>query len=442
MRRRRLLALSGTLLAGALAGCSAPTPDRAPDRPEPGVEPNLADETVEKLVADANTFSTALFGRLAAEAPEENAIASPLSVSITLSMALAGVRGETRSEMRSALRHSLEGDRLHAAYNALQRELADRRALDPDSLSADYDADDEPLPFDLSIVNAVWGQAGFPFEDEYLDRLSDHYGGGLRELDFRADPNGARTRINDWVAEQTGDRIEELLPRGSIDTLTRLVLTNAVYFRANWQYPFEASDTEPRSFTAIDGTETAVPMMERHEELPAATVDGVEGVELPYVGGEVSMLLVLPPAGEFRDFEADLDAATLTRIVDELEPSPGTVALPRFEFGSGTALRPILEALGMEAAFDPAAADFSGMADLDATDEDLYVDDVYHDATVTVEETGTEAAAATGAVLDFTSAPPTEFEFVADRPFLFAIRDRPTGAVLFLGRVVDAGAAQ
>ncbi|MDZ7850432.1 MAG: serpin family protein [Halodesulfurarchaeum sp.] len=441
MHRRRLLALSGALLAGALAGCSAPAPRSMDRSPGPRAEPDVEADTLDSLVADANTFSTALYHETTADSPTENAIVSPLSVTTTLAMAFAGAGGETRSQMREALEYSLNDESLHPAFNALQRELNDR-AAEIEDLPSGYEAGDDPVPFELSLVNAVWGQSGFPFEEAYLEVLADHYGGGLREVDYRADPERVRRTINDWVAGQTAGRIDELLPQGTLDTLTRLVLTNAVYFKANWHEPFDPEDTRQAPFRPLQGSPTEVPMMTTTDPAPYAAVDGTQAVELPYLGGDVSMLVLLPPPGEFESVEARLDSVLYSTVAEALEPREGSIAIPKFEFGAGYKLKPALETLGMPEAFDPQAADFSGMADIEGTGERLFIDDVYHDTYIGVDETGTEAAAATGAVIGYTSAPADPFEFVADRPFLFAIRDRPTGAILFLGRVVDAGAAQ
>lgn len=443
MHRRRLLALSGALIAGALAGCSAPIPRPASESGSPDVVPDVEATTLETLVTDANTFSLDLYREATGDSPAENSLVSPLSVTTTLAMAYAGARGETRSQMRDALRYSLEEARLHPAFNALQRELNDRsEAIDTEELPEHFDPDDDPVPFELSLVNAVWGQTGFPFEEAYLEVLADHYGGGLTEVEYRSDPEGARETINDWVAAQTEDRIDELLPAGALDSLTRLVLTNAVYFQANWQEPFDPEDTESAPFTPLSGSAVDVPMMHTQTHLPYAEIEGAKAIELPYLGGDVSMVFILPETGHFEAFETTLDMETLSSIVTSLDRNEGTVAIPKFEFGTGMQLKQALETLGMTAAFDRQVADFSGMADLEATDERLFVDDVYHDTYIAVDETGTEAAAATGAVIGYTSAPQEQFEFVANRPFLFAIRDRPTGAVLFLGRVVDAGEAQ
>jgi serpin B len=476
MNRRRLLALTAALTAGGLAGCAsdADGPGGGNDTPtdsDPGIlgdsptptsgdstntdsgtdpgtptqtiaDPDIEDGTLAELVARTNTLAFDLYDQ-STSGSDENVLASPVSVTTALAMTYAGARGETRTQMREALDYTLDDEALHDAFAALQRELNERGGeIDPEDLPSNYDPGDDPVPFQLSLVNALWGQSGFPFRDEYLSLVESHYGGGLREVDYEADPEAARTEINDWVADRTEERITDLLPEGSIKQRTRLVLTNAIYFLANWQHPFQTAATEEEAFTALDGSTTDVPMMSQEVSLPYAEVDGAKAIDLPYVGEDVSMLVVLPPEDEFEAYESSLDREGLAALVDALETREGTVALPRFEFDSTFALKDALEELGMPVAFDENRADFSGMAHLDRAGGNLYLSDVYHETYVTVDEEGTEAAAATGVVVDFESAPANPFEFAADRPFLFAIRDRPTGVVLFLGRVVDAGAAQ
>ena len=436
MHRRRVLALSTALAAGALAGCTGGSPDEDDDAPAAaGPAPDVDDEQLRELVRGTNGFAFDLYRELLDEGG--NVFASPVSVSVALAMAYAGARGETRTQMREALRYRLDDENLHEAFAQLQDELDERGEDVAVDTGGGYDEDDEPVPFELSVVNAAWGQEGYPFEQSYLDVLDRHYGGGLREVDYATDAESAREAINDWVADETGDRVKELLPEGALDALTRLVLVNAVYFTANWKHPFSESLTDHEPFTALDGSDHEVPMMRENRSWRYAEVDGAQAVELPYVGGEASMLAVLPPEGEFETYERSFDGETLAAIVDELDEREGTVRLPRFEFAAEFQLKAALRSLGMVDAFDEQKADFGDMARLDETGENLLIDDVYHDAYVAVDEEGTEAAAATGVVVRKSSAPADPFEFVADRPFLFAIRDRPTDAVLFLGRVVD-----
>ncbi len=446
MQRRRLLAVSGALLAGAVAGCTesdseGPTGDGEPNDPDPVGDrapattlAALDDDQLQELVGETNGFAVDLHRRLLADRADENLFSSPISASIALGMTYAGARGDTREQMRSALRYTV--DDLHKTMGELQRRL-DERGVSEDEADGGDDGDEEgDTPFQLSIANSVWGQQGYPFAEGYRTTLAQQYGAELTEADFRADPDGERGRINDWVAEETEGTIEELLPPGSIDDLTRLVLVNAIYFLANWEQSFPEDRTEQATFTALDGTDHEVPLMGLEQGWPYVEREGTRAVELPYVGGDAAMLVVLPPEGEFETYEQEFDGDDLAELVDGLEMQEGTVRLPRFEFDTSVQLSDPLAELGMPDAFDQARADFTGMAE-SREGERLYLTEAYHDAAVAVDENGTEAAAATGAVIGDTAVPADPFEFVADRPFLFAIRDRPTGAVLFLGRVVD-----
>ncbi|WP_053948920.1 serpin family protein [Halolamina sediminis] len=445
MDRRRYLSVASALVAGALAGCTAPaTPqvDISADAPStPALQPNVDDDALDELVTGTNTFALDLFDELRTADDAENLLVSPISATIALAMTYAGASGTTREQMRASLGYSVADQQLHAAFNELQRTLSGRdEDLGGEDLPSDYDDGDDPVPFQLSLVNAIWGQEGVPFRDEYRTTLENHYGGGLNQVDFVENPDGVREAINAWIADQTDHRIEALLPADSITSETVLVLTNAISFIANWRHPFDEGQTESAEFTALDGSTSTVQMMSQDVQVPAATVDGAQAVELPYIGGTTGMLVVVPPAGEFTAYERTFDGKRLGRIVDALQPQRGYVNLPRFEFDSEFKLEKSLEALAMTDAFDPGAADFSRMADLSETGGNLFVDQVYHDTSISVDEQGTEAAAATGSVANLVSLPPTLLD--ANRPFLFVIRDRATGAVLFMGHVVDASAAQ
>ena len=443
MDRRDVLAASGALLAAALAGCTGqgqesgthntatepPTDEPSEmhtDEP-PGEDISVDDTRLAHLAADNAAFALDLHQQLAVD-EGGNQFFSPYSISAALAMTYAGARGETREQIRETLRYTL-GEDVHPALADMQAALETRETAGREELDA----------FKLRIANAAWGREGFDFDEEYLELLSAHYGAGLHRADFAGDPNGERERINQWVADRTEDRIDDLLPEGAINQLTALVLVNAIYFVANWYNEFDPEDTEPGTFTALDGTESTVPFMHQQFKAQYASVDGVEAIELPYIGGEVSMVLLLPPEGEFEQFEQDLDADWLFEAFDDLGRANGEISLPKFEFETEIQLSEALSTLGMPDAFT-AAADLTGMVGDDR--EDLYVDEVYHDAFVSIDEEGTEATAATAVVVSLTSMPSRSFELTFDRPFLFCIRDRPTNAILFLGRVVDAGQAQ
>ncbi|MCO8256082.1 serpin family protein [Haladaptatus sp. AB618] len=443
--RRQTLALANALAAGALLpGClgsfsmEKPNPKgglmtETPEKTVTGTEnPNPAstDEKAIRTLARGNTaFGLDLLASLAGDSPGENQFFSPYSVSVALAMTYAGARGETRTEMHDTLLFPLDGDSLHAAFGKTDDEIestAERSTADSD----------EGTPFQLTTANAVWGQDGYPWRDEFLDTLLTYYGAGLHICDFEHDADGARDVINNWAAERTADKITDLLPEGSLDAMTRLVLTDAIYFKATWDETFSEKRTERKPFTTLDGTEVMVPMMSQSSSFPYATVDGHQLIELPYVGGEVGMVVVLPKEDTFEEFTDSLDADGLTTMVDELEPEHGSISLPKFGVESSFELGTTLASLGMERAFS-SNADFGGMANLEKTGEDLRIGDVFHESYIDVGEKGTEAAAATAVKVVATGAPANPFEMTIDRPFLFLIRHKPTDTTLFLGRVVS-----
>ncbi|ELY60151.1 serine protease inhibitor family protein [Natronococcus amylolyticus DSM 10524] len=429
LSRRRLATVSGAALAsGALwrrfgrDNASSPTVEPAPGV---GAATDHDGDALERAVEGNVEFGLALLDRLADANPDENLLVSPASVGFALGMTDAGARGETAEEIAEALRFPDDREALRSAHQQLQYELNER---------ADAATDGE---FELAVANGVWGLEGYPYRESYLETLEDRYGAELRTADFGGDPEGAREKINGWVAERTNERIDELFPDGSFDDQTRLVLANAVYLLADWHHQFEESDTREEEFTLLDGETAEVPLMRQTETFPYAEVDGHRVVELPYVGEEIGMLVVLPPEDEFEQFEDEIDAESLATLAEALEEREGEVVLPRFEFDAGFGLTDVLAELGIERAFDPDRANFDGMVPLEEIDGNLFVGDVRHEAFVAVDEEGTEAAAATGVEMEADSAPAVDFRMVVDRPFLFLIRDRETDATLFLGRVVD-----
>lgn len=459
MDRRDVLALSGALTVAALAGCVGDESDDATgdsgddstddsgddstgegsqsngngdsdgdpnDEPgdEPTGDPDVDDERLAELAAGNAAFALDLHEYIADEQGGTQFF-SPYSISAALAMTFAGARGEAREQMRDTLRYTLDED-VHPAFADLEAAL-DARTVTEDPLEGE-----EVDAFQLQVANQLWGSEEYPFDDEYLTLVEEYYGAGLNDADFAGDSEGERERINQWVADATEDRIEDLLPPNSLSPATVLVLTNAIYFMASWAQEFDPADTEDGTFTALDGSASTVPFMHQNIRTGYADLPRAEAVELPYVGEEVSMVLILPDEGEFEAFERDLDAGLLFGIFEELGDGQGDLAMPQFEIETEVQLREALSALGMPDAFGP-DANFGGMVDGGGGPG---IDEVYHDAVVTVDEQGTEAAAATAVVMD-QSAPPQWGELRFDRPFLFCIRDRPTDAVLFLGRVVD-----
>jgi serpin B len=379
---------------------------------------------VSEVVAGNTAFALDLYQVLRQQ--EGNLFYSPHSLSLALAMTYAGARGETEAQMAEVMHYTLSQARLHPAFAALAEALASR---------GQGAAGREGEGFRLNVANALWGQEGYAFLDSFLEVVDRAYGAGLRRVDFVGAPEEARLTINDWVAKETEDRITDLIPQGVIDAMTRLVLTNAIYFNAAWAEPFEEGMTRDGPFYLLDGRQVSVPMMRQTTSLGYAREQGYQVVELPYDGHQLSMVILLPDAGELEAFEASLDAPVLEASLDALSYQSVALAMPRFEFSAKFRLEETLAALGMVDAFSD-AADFSGMTG----NRELFLSAVLHQAFVSVDEAGTEAAAATAVVAKLTAAPVEPVEVTVDRPFLFLIRDLETGAVLFLGRVVDPSA--
>jgi serpin B len=341
-------------------------------------------------------------------------------------MARTGAAGATGDEIDAVLHAELAGD-VAVALGSLDAELAQRPGTFPAP-------DGEDRAVELSFANALWPQRGFPFLDAFLEGLGTRFGAGLHVVDYVEDHEGARRAINGWVDDETAGRIPELVPDGVLTTTTRLVLTNALYLNAPWAHPFDPGATSPVPFHRLDGTTTPVPTMHLGADLAYAAGDGWQAVELPYLGDELAMVVVVPDAGGFDAVEADLDPVLVDAVAAALEPRAVDLALPAWEQRTQASLEDPLVALGMPTAFSD-GADFSAMSP-----EPLAITDVVHEVFVAVDEAGTEAAAATAVVVGETAAPAEPVELVIDRPFLYWIVDRTTGALLFLGRVVEPDA--
>lgn len=385
-------------------------------------EAELAD-----LVSGNSTFAFDLYRTLAAT--DGNLFYSPYSISMAIAMTYAGAKGETERQMADTLRFLLPQNSLHSTFYDLDRELASR--------GKSLGLEGGEKAFRLNIANAVWGQEDHGFLEEFLNVLSESYGTGVRPVDFRASPGEARVTINEWVSESTEGRITDLLPPEIINELSRMVLTNAIYFNARWQHVFGKHRTRPGPFHLLDGSSIDVPMMNTTDGFGYARGDGYQVVDLPYRGGELSMTLMLPAKGRFKEFEQGLDAALVKRIIEGIKERQVDLTMPRFEFESQFRLSKTLERMGMVNAFDPGTADFSGMDGRSCPGLCLFIRDVVHKAFVSVDEEGTEAAAATGISVQQQSKKPEPIEVTVDRPFIFMIRDRGTDAILFVGRVEE-----
>jgi serpin B len=387
--------------------------------------PSVAAEVLDELAAGNAAFAFDLYQALE-KGEGENLFYSPYSISLALAMTYAGARGDTAGQMADTLHFSLSPDQLHSAFNALDLLLASR---------SETPVMEGAVPFQLNIANALWGQVDYDFQSEFLDLLAKNYGAGLRLLDFANNPENSRLTINDWVSKQTEEKIQDLIPAGGITDLTRLVLSNAIYFNAGWLLPFEESQTGDADFTLLDGNQVTVPMMSFAEakQFKYGAGDGFQVVELPYQGGQMGMFILIPDEGQFKGVEASLTGEQMLEILAGLQFRTMLLRMPKFEFDSDLSLVDTLEALGMTDAVTAGAADFSGM---DGTQR-LYISDVFHKAFVAVDENGTEAAAATAVVIGLESIVVPELEVEIDRPFIFGIRDFESNAILFMGRVTN-----
>jgi serpin B len=430
----RVLAGLAIATAATAGGCAGEKDDPAPVAAVSEARSTLSREVAppvapadRQALADGNAaFALALYEQVEAEHP--NLVFSPASISTALAMAHAGARGETESEMAAALRFTLPQDRLHPAMNELTAALASR---------GEGKRGADGGPFRLRVVNTTWAQADFPLLPGFLDVLGVNYGAGVNLLDFASDPEAGRQAINGWVADQTEQRIKDLLKPGIVTSRTRVVLTNAVYFNAAWEIPFVAERTADRPFTRKDGSLVQVPMMSRGGSLRAGAVPGLaRAVVLPYEDQRLSMLVVLPEVGQLAALESQIGTAGLGAIDAALVERSVSLLLPRFRFETPVELGDALKALGMLQAFDADRANFRGLSN-----QALYITAVVHKAFIAVAEKGTEAAAATAVVFgDPVSAPIEQpFPMLVDRPFLFFLRDA-SGAILFMGRVADPGA--
>jgi len=438
MRRLPALLVALALVAGCSASPASPSasPSAAPSGSAPaagGVELAIA-HGVARLPLSAGAATSAgeavdafgldLYGRLRAQ--PGNLVFSPASVALALSMARAGARGTTAAEMDAVL-HGLASD-AHADWIAsLDQALAARTGTFADRAG-------DPQPVTLRIANGGFAQRGLALEPACLQALAARFGAGVGLVDYIAAPDAARQAINGWVADQTEQRIRDLLAPGSVTDDTRLVLANAIYLKAAWLVPFEPDATADGPFRRADGTAATVRMMHTRGRLRYAAGAGWQAVELPYVGGQLAMLAIVPDS--LAAFEPQLDAPTLASITAALAPREVSLGLPRFGTETRADLNAILAAMGMPSAFSPTAADFSGIT----AQAELFISRVVHQANIDVDERGTEAAAATAVVMDTTALPSDTVTLNVDRPFIFAVRDLETGAVLFLGRIADPSA--
>lgn len=386
--------------------------------------PQVSDADLAAVVEGNTDFALKAFSQFNTN-PDANTVFSPYSITLAVALAAVGAKGTTLSGMEQALSFPLPQEFLNPAFNKLDLLLASKTTGTVHS-----NGSQSPR---LNIVNAVWGQQDFPILPAYLDTLAVNYGAGLRIVDFIHAPEDSRIAINSWVADQTNDKIIDLIPQGAIGDSTRVVLTNAIWFKADWASPFPAERTSNQPFFNRSGSSSSVPFMHQTVTLPYTRSSGCQAVDIPYVDGNLSMLVIMPDPGTFDAFVSSVTPTTLNDITSNLTNTYVELSMTKFTFSTAADLNTILRSLGMDDAFDSTIADFSGIDGL----RDLYISGVVHQAFISVDEKGTEAAAATAISVGVTSAPPPPLSLTIDHPFLFLLRDRQTGLILFMGKVVS-----
>lgn len=386
------------------------------------MNPTPTQNLLEQLSKSNTAFATDMYAKLAKD-NDANLFFSPFSLSAGMALSYGGARNETEKQMAETLHFSsFSQEELHLAFN--------RILLDLDSRSEPETDDDGG--FELSISNSLWGQKDFPFLSDYLDLISVNYDAGIYTTDFEADLAKAIGAINDFVAEKTKNKILDILDPKHIELPVYSVLVNAIYFKAAWNLPFKKEQTTDKEFTLLSGDTIKTAMMAQSEHFSYGHGDGYEAVSLPYDGESVDMVIIAPVAGTFNAFEENLDSTRLDSILQNMAGTYSTwvtLNFPKFHIASKWEMEDLFMSLGMEAPFGD-DADFSGM-----TERFIRIKKIIHQTDIVVDEAGTEAAAATVIVDGNGDADYVDLNL--NRPFIFMIRDVPTGTILFMGRVTN-----
>jgi len=386
------------------------------------MENNQTSSNISNIVESNNQFALDYYFQLKNK-ESGNVFFSPFSIYSILAMAYEGARGQTAEEMRSLLHLPTDDSLRRSEYATTVEGL-----------------NNDDKKYKISIANALWPQQDYKFLDEYLNIVENFYGGKATNLDFKKDPEGSRTTINNWIEEQTNDKIKDLIPFGIIDGSTRLILTNAIYFKGEWVRQFNAEETRNENFRINANESIDVQMMRRVDEdakFNYTENDDLQILEMPYSGEELSMLILLPKNDDLETLENLLSTKKLSEWKQDLENQRVVVSIPKFKFETKYFMAKDLKAMGVPTAFDWPGANFSGMDGA----EELFIGEVIHQALVEVTEEGTEAAAATTVVSlkgsmrsNNTHTIPV---FRANHPFIFLIQEKTNGNILFMGRVVN-----
>ena len=399
-----------------LSGCASPSgvsssdPDNASSDATGDSSPTPVDP---QHVAQANNaFAFDLYKKINSEGT--NLFFSPYSISSALAMTYSGAKGATRQQMSEVLGFYSDNPTHARGYHSLQKHL--------DSLNREE--------LQLNMANSLWCQQDYDFQRDFLDINRDYFSAAIRQVNFKSQYQKVRKHINQWVEEQTNQKIKDLIDQGVLDRMTRMVLVNAIYFNGKWEHPFSEDQTRQDTFYPTATQEIKVPFMNQSIWVPYHEEQLYKAVEIPYSNGELSMLILLPARhADMSELESKMNGAFYENLTDSMRRQKVNLTIPRFKLQAKYQLNDPLRQMGMTSAFD-GEADFSGMTG----DKDLYISEVVHQSFVEVNEEGTEAAAATGVVMRKTSVLASK-SLKADHPFLFMIRDQKTHAILFMGKM-------
>jgi serpin B len=468
MRNRTLAAFAPLFLALAACGGSA-TPASTTNPVGPGPDPvtngdvpvaksslardpesSIAPASLQGAATANNAFALDLYAHLLAQPgnASSNLLTSPISASLALTMTYAGAKGTTAAQMATALHLGASASTIFDGQNALSQELASRAAASLAMNQKLATENEQPAPssddYQLQVVNSVWGEKTYTWESPFLDTLAKSYGTGVYQEDFLNQFDQARQTINSWVSTETNEKINNLLPSGSLDDSTRMVLVNAIHLKLPWATAFQTSATAPATFTTAANAPVSVPFMNMTGSFPYIDDGKAQTIALPLSNNQLSVLITLPH-GDLATYEAGL-TTTSPAITSPSVQGLVALSLPKVTFTSPTfSLATILQSMGMTDAFNFSSADFTGLCAHPPDGKNLFIADVLQKAMIGIQETGVEAAAATAVIVGTGSAegppPPPPTPMVVNKPYLVSIVDVPTGAVLFLGHIEDASNA-
>ncbi len=420
MKRGSVLPIIGLVILAVVVGAAVLFAfPYNPTHPPRANATNSSPEGIKAVVNDSNQFAVKMYHQL--ENQTGNVFFSPYSIYSAMAVVYEGAGGRTAWQMKNAM------------------PFPNRTLLEPNFAAVYNEINNASSDYILRTGNALWIQKGFPIKEDYKARVEDYYGAKAALVDFVNEPEKSRQVINEFISNQTNGKIPEIIPKNVITSLTRLIITNAIYFKGTWKYKFDKNETREANFYVTPDNPVKVQMMHmypEHRDFNYADLGFAQVLELPY-RGNLSMIIILPNKtnSSIQDVEGRLTLPSLDSWLSKMHKMHyiSIIAIPKFEFHTGYALSGYMKKMGITDLFDPTSANLYGISD-----RGLSVTKVLHKAYVKVDEEGTEAAAATAVVIGITAVNPNSMvKFVADHPFIFLIRDNNTGAILFMGRITN-----